>query len=109
MAYIEQSKLDALARGVGAVYVKNTPELARPVALYTVSPAQESRTVTVKSLTPEVCNALKAEGLADVLRDAADYAPLTAAQWETLTKNWHQTFIGLSSDAGIQVIEGERQ
>lgn len=67
----------------------------------------ESRTVTVKSLTPEVCNALKAEGLADVLRDAAEYAPLTAGQWVTLTKNWHQTFIGLSGDAaGIQVIEG---
>lgn len=70
----------------------------------------ESRTVTVKSLTPEVCNALKAEGLADVLRDAAEYAPLTAGQWVTLTKNWHQTFIGLSGDAaGIQVIEGEGQ
>ena len=70
----------------------------------------ESRTVTVKSLTPEVRNALKAEGLADVLKDAAEYAPLTAGQWETLTKNWHQTFIGLSgAAAGIQVIEGEGQ
>ncbi|WP_250134104.1 hypothetical protein [Citrobacter europaeus] len=46
VAYIEQSKLEALSRGVGAVYVKNTPELARPVALFTVSPAQEFRTVT---------------------------------------------------------------
>lgn len=52
VAYIEQSKLEALARGVGAVYVKNTPELARPIALYAVSPAQESRTVTVT--LPEV-------------------------------------------------------
>lgn len=64
----------------------------------------ESRTVSVKLLTPEVRNALKAEGLADVLKDAAEYAPLTAGQWETLTKNWYQTFIGLSgSAAGIKV------
>ncbi|WP_052285670.1 hypothetical protein [Kluyvera genomosp. 1] len=110
VAFIEHSNLEALSRGVGAVYVKNKPELARPVALYAASPALESRTATVKSLTPEVCNALKAEGLADVLRDAAEYAPLTAGQWVTLTKNWHQTFIGLSGDAaGIQVIEGEGQ
>ncbi|EPT3116034.1 ead/Ea22-like family protein [Klebsiella michiganensis] len=62
----------------------------------------ESRTVEV--LTPEMRNALKAEGLADVLKDASEYAPLTAGQWETLTKNWHQTFIGLSgSAAGIKV------
>lgn len=64
----------------------------------------ESRTVSVKLLTPEVRNALKAEGLADVLKDAAEYAPLTAGQWETLTKNWYQTFIGLSgAAAGIKV------
>ncbi|HFD7769988.1 TPA: hypothetical protein ACF54Y_005103 [Klebsiella variicola] len=64
----------------------------------------ESRTVSVKLLTPEVRNALKAEGLADVLKDAAEYAPLTAGQWETLTKNWYQTFIGLSGfAAGIKV------
>ncbi|ASV20952.1 TPA: hypothetical protein MIR31_25760 [Klebsiella pneumoniae] len=64
----------------------------------------ESRTVSVKLLTPEVRNALKAEGLADVLKDAAEYAPLTVGQWETLTKNWYQTFIGLSgSAAGIKV------
>lgn len=62
----------------------------------------ESRTVEV--LTPEMRNALKAEGLADVLKDASEYAPLTAGQWETLTKNWHQTFIGLSDPAaGIKV------
>ncbi|HFT3529513.1 TPA: hypothetical protein ACHV5P_000857 [Klebsiella variicola] len=64
----------------------------------------ESRTVNVKLLTPEVRNALKAEGLADVLKDVAEYAPLTVGQWETLTKNWYQTFIGLSgSAAGIKV------
>ncbi|MCD9604988.1 hypothetical protein LUS60_06735 [Raoultella planticola] len=63
----------------------------------------EPRIVSVKLLTPEVRNALKAEGLADVLKDAAEYAPLTAGQWETLTKNWYQTFIGLSgSAAGIK-------
>ncbi|WP_371341076.1 ead/Ea22-like family protein [Klebsiella quasipneumoniae] len=63
----------------------------------------ESRTVSVKLLTPEVRNALKAEGLADVLKDATEYAPLTVGQWETLTKNWYQTFIGLSgSAAGIK-------
>ncbi|MDV1090738.1 hypothetical protein RZQ20_00225 [Raoultella ornithinolytica] len=67
----------------------------------------ESRTVTVKSLTHEVRNALKAEGLADVLKDAAEYAPLTAWQWETLTKNWHQTFIGLSGSAAGIKWEGE--
>ncbi len=64
----------------------------------------DSRAVNVKLLTPEVRNALKAEGLADVLKDAAEYAPLTVGQWETLTKNWYQTFIGLSgSAAGIKV------
>lgn len=64
----------------------------------------DSRAVNVKLLTPEVRNALKAEGLADVLKDAAEYAPLTAGQWETLTKNWYQTFIGLSgTSAGIKV------
>ncbi|HHL1668734.1 TPA: hypothetical protein ACQ29V_003701 [Klebsiella pneumoniae] len=67
----------------------------------------ESRTVSVKLLTPEVRNALKAEGLADVLKDAAEYAPLTAGQWETLTKNWYQTFIGLSGSAGGIKVEAE--
>ena len=64
----------------------------------------ESRTVSVKLLTPEVRNALKAEGLADVLKDAAEYHKLKALHCETLTKNWYQTFIGLSgSAAGIKV------
>ena len=67
----------------------------------------ESRTVSVKLLTPEVRNALKAEGLADVLKDAAEYAPLTAGQWETLTKNWYQTFIGLSGTAAGIKVESE--
>ncbi|HHL1386818.1 TPA: hypothetical protein ACQ3CU_005411 [Klebsiella pneumoniae] len=67
----------------------------------------ESRTVSVKLLTPEVRNALKAEGLADVLKDAAEYAPLTAGQWETLTKNWYQTFIGLSGTAAGIKVEAE--
>lgn len=46
----------------------------------------------------EIRNKLKAEGLAELLKDARDYAPLTAAQWETLTNNWHQTFVGLSGE-----------
>lgn len=47
----------------------------------------------------EMRNAYKAEGLAEVLKDASEYAPLTAEQWETLVNNWHQTFVGLSGDA----------
>lgn len=46
----------------------------------------------------EIRNKLKAEGLADLLKDARDYAPLTSEQWETLTNNWHQTFVGLSGE-----------
>lgn len=46
----------------------------------------------------DIRNRLKAEGVAEVLKDAAEYAPLTAGQWETLTNNWHQTFLGLSGD-----------
>ena len=46
----------------------------------------------------EIRNKLKAEGLADLLRDARDYAPLTSEQWDTLTNNWHQTFVGLSGE-----------
>lgn len=41
-------------------------------------------------------NRLKAEGLAELRKDASEYAPLTAKQWETLAKNWHETFIGLA-------------
>ncbi len=44
----------------------------------------------------ELRNRLKAQGIEEVLKDANDYAPLTAGQWETLTNNWHQTFIGLA-------------
>lgn len=47
----------------------------------------------------EIRNAYRAEGLAEVLKDAREYAPLTAEQWGTLVKNWHQTFVGLSGDA----------
>ncbi len=85
--------------------VEPIEQVRRMVADYRQRIAElESRTVSVKLLTPEVRNALKAEGLADVLKDAAEYAPLTAGQWETLTKNWYQTFIGLSgSAAGIKV------
>lgn len=46
----------------------------------------------------EIRNRFRAEGLAELLKDARDYAPLTAGQWETLTKNWHQTFVGLSGE-----------
>ncbi|WP_273890051.1 hypothetical protein [Serratia marcescens] len=47
----------------------------------------------------EIRNYYRAEGLAEVLKDAREYAPLTAEQWGTLIKNWHQTFVGLSGDA----------
>ncbi|WP_409248758.1 hypothetical protein [Enterobacter hormaechei] len=47
----------------------------------------------------EIRNRLKAEGLAELLKDARGYEPLTAEQWETLTNNWHQTFVGLSGKA----------
>ncbi|MGR7775517.1 hypothetical protein ACU6ZR_12280 [Klebsiella aerogenes] len=46
----------------------------------------------------EVRNKLKAEALADLLKDAREYAPLTAEQWELLANNWHQTFVGLSGE-----------
>jgi len=59
--------------------------------LYTAPPAP--------AVPVEIRNAYRAEGLAEVLKDAREYAPLTAEQWGTLVKNWHQTFIGLSGDA----------
>lgn len=62
----------------------------RQLVLYTATP--------VPGLPDEIRNQLKAEGLADLLRDARDYAPLTSEQWETLTNNWHQTFVGLSGE-----------
>lgn len=43
-------------------------------------------------------NHFRAEALAVLLKDAREYAPLTAAQWEVLAKNWHQTFVGLSGE-----------
>nr|WP_241721871.1 hypothetical protein [Raoultella sp. HC6] len=46
----------------------------------------------------EVRNKLKAEALAELLKDAREYAPLTAEQWELLANNWHQTFVGLSGE-----------
>lgn len=46
----------------------------------------------------EVRNKLKAEALADLLKDAREYAPQTAEQWELLANNWHQTFVGLSGE-----------
>ncbi|VYS78090.1 hypothetical protein [Citrobacter amalonaticus] len=56
-------------------------------------------TATPSPVVPdEVRNKFKAEGLADLLRDVRDYAPLTSEQWETLTNNWHQTFVGLSGE-----------
>ncbi|HDR2587300.1 TPA: dTDP-6-deoxy-D-glucose-3,5-epimerase [Enterobacter ludwigii] len=52
----------------------------------------------MQTVSIELRNRLKAEGLAELLKDARDYASLTAEQWETLTNNWYQTFLGLSSD-----------
>ncbi len=59
--------------------------------LYTAPPAP--------AVPGELRNVYRAEGLAEVLKDAREYAPLTAEQWGTLVKNWHQTFVGLSGDA----------
>ncbi|HFQ7088457.1 TPA: hypothetical protein ACHSON_004016 [Raoultella planticola ATCC 33531] len=46
----------------------------------------------------ELRNSIKAEALAEMLRDAHENMPLAAAQWEVLAKNWHQTFLGLSGE-----------
>ncbi|MEP8905869.1 hypothetical protein ABKV51_23270 [Enterobacter hormaechei] len=39
VAYVSQSNLDALKRGHNDVFVKRTDDVARPVALYTATPA----------------------------------------------------------------------
>ena len=49
-------------------------------------------------VSSEIANKLKADGVAELLKDASEYAPLTAGQWESLANNWHQTFIGLAGD-----------
>ncbi|WP_313438148.1 hypothetical protein [Atlantibacter hermannii] len=49
--------------------------------------------------------AIKASGISDVLKDAADYAPLTAGQWHTLVKNWHQTFCGLAEGVAAPAVQ----
>lgn len=51
--------------------------------------------------------AIKASGISDVLKDAADYAPLTAGQWHTLVKNWHQTFCGLAEGVAAPAVPAE--
>ena len=74
--------------------------------LFTVNPvtphADERKIILLyrhaQPVPVELRNYFRAEGLAEVLKDARDYAPLTAAQWETLAKNWHQTFVGLSGE-----------
>ncbi|EPL0394451.1 hypothetical protein QCJ66_001115 [Enterobacter ludwigii] len=58
--------------------------------LYTAPPAPV--------VSAELRNRLKAEGLAELVKDARENAPLTADQWETLTNNWFQTFAGLSGE-----------
>ncbi len=49
-------------------------------------------------VSAEIRNGFKAEAMAELLKDAHDYAPLTAEQWETLVNNWQQTFMGLSGE-----------
>lgn len=49
-------------------------------------------------VSAELRNRLKVEGLAELVKDARENAPLTADQWETLTNNWFQTFVGLSGE-----------
>lgn len=78
-------------KGHQAVPFINFNSLARIVDKFRAAPP-------APVVPDEVRNKLKAEGLADLLRDARDYAPLTSEQWETLTNNWHQTFVGLSGE-----------
>ncbi|MGP2644825.1 hypothetical protein ACTVKS_15375 [Serratia bockelmannii] len=59
----------------------------------------------------ELRNAYKAEGISEMLKEAREYAPLTAGQWEALANNWHQTFVGLSGDENCcraAMLKGER-
>lgn len=60
-------------------------------------------------LSAEICNGIKAEAMAELLKDAHDYAPLTAGQWETLVNNWHQTFMGLSGEGDSCAAAGGQQ
>lgn len=70
-------------------------------AEYTAPPLQA---VTVPD---EMRNRLKAEGIAELLRDALGYAPLTTKQWEVLANNWHETFVGLSGDTILKSVTSE--
>ncbi|MCY4762936.1 hypothetical protein [Klebsiella aerogenes] len=89
VAYTDERNLGYIDRGRETAYLwgKQNSE-ASDVALY-----RHAQPAPV-----EVRNKLKAEALADLLKDAREYAPLTAEQWELLANNWHQTFVGLSGE-----------
>ncbi|EPJ7337228.1 DUF550 domain-containing protein [Citrobacter amalonaticus] len=91
LASLEAEPVGYYRKGSDGFYFASPTE-QRPgtIPLYAAPPAPV--------VPDEVRNKLKAEGLADLLRDARDYAPLTSEQWETLTNNWHQTFVGLSGE-----------
>ncbi|HIE1469048.1 TPA: hypothetical protein ACXJS2_001727 [Serratia marcescens] len=91
VAYTEQCEISNMQ--ATGLYLRGFPDNSqgRNIPLYTAPPAP--------AVPVEIRNAYRAEGLAEVLKDAREYAPLTAEQWGTLVKNWHQTFIGLSGDA----------
>lgn len=59
-------------------------------------------------VSAEIRNGLKAEAMAELLKDAHDYAPLTAEQWETLVNNWHQTFMGLGEGDSCAAAGGQQ-
>lgn len=90
VAYTEKCEITNMQ--ATGLYLRGFPNNSqgRDIALYAAPPAPV--------VPDEIRNKLKAEGLAELLKDARDYAPLTAAQWETLTNNWHQTFVGLSGE-----------
>ena len=74
-------------KSCGAIFQEETRHYNK--AVYTAPPAP----VAVRE---DLRNRLKAEGVAEVLKEASEYAPLTAEQWVTLTNNVHQTLIGLA-------------
>lgn len=90
VAIIDQANLDYLKSGADAdVWPPERAEMG-DMLLYAAPPAPV--------VPAEIRNRFRSEGLAELLKDVRDYAPLTAGQWETLTKNWHQTFVGLSGE-----------
>ncbi|MGE6468885.1 hypothetical protein [Serratia proteamaculans] len=89
--YASQETLAYAKEGEKSLVTWSEPMGDAVIPLYAAQPAP--------AVPVEIRNVYRAEGLAEVLKDAREYAPLTAEQWGTLVKNWHQTFVGLSGDA----------